>query len=153
LHQEQGNEMMVLDVCDPEFAAMSPESSVADAVQRMLELRAGAVVVVDSEKRVAGIFTERDVLSKVVLSGRAPAAIPLKDVMTTPVEMATEATTVSEALKVMLERHYRHLPVIDQDGRVLGVLSIRHVLHAYCDELTEELHELERRGSSHRTGG
>ena len=144
---------MVLDVCDPEFVAISPESSVADAVQRMLDSRAGAIAVVDSDKRVAGIFTERDVLSKVALSGRSPASIPLKEVMTTPVEMATQATTLAEALKVMLERHYRHLPVIDDDGRILGMLSIRHVLHAYCDELTHELHELESRRSSHGAGG
>ena len=59
--------------------------------------------------------------------------------MTTPVEMATRATTASEALATMVERHYRHLPIVDDDGRLLGMLSIRNVLQAQIDTLTSQL--------------
>ena len=55
------------------------------------------------------------------------------------VEMATEETTAAEAFKVMLERHYRHLPVVDDQGKVLGILSIRNILEARIDDLLEEL--------------
>jgi CBS domain-containing protein len=59
--------------------------------------------------------------------------------MTTPVEMATRATTAAEALATMVERHYRHLPIVDDDGRLLGMLSIRNLLQAQIDTLTRQL--------------
>jgi CBS domain-containing protein len=55
------------------------------------------------------------------------------------VEMATGETTAAEAFQVMLERHYRHLPVVDDQGRVLGILSIRNILEARIDDLLAEL--------------
>jgi CBS domain-containing protein len=105
----------------------------------MLEEHVGAVVVVDSQRIVAGIFTERDVLKRLALSGRDPKHTQVREMMTTPVELATAETTEAEALAVMLERHYRHLPVVDESGKLLGMLSIRHVLEARVDELLEQL--------------
>jgi CBS domain-containing protein len=95
--------------------------------------------VVDQEGRVAGIFTERDVLRKLSLSGRDPASTPVRDVMTTPVEMATLVTTAVEALATMVERHYRHLPVVGDEGKLLGMLSIRNLLQAKINDLTRQL--------------
>lgn len=131
--------MTVLELCDPEAAAVPIEASVADAIRMMLDKNSGAAAVVDSERRVAGIFTERDVLRKLALSGRDPEKTPLREFMTEAVELATTATTAGEALGTMVERHYRHLPVIDDDGKLLGMLSIRHVLQARIDDLTEQL--------------
>jgi CBS domain-containing protein len=65
--------------------------------------------------------------------------------MTTPVEMATEQTTEAEALVTMLERHYRHLPVVDARGRILGMASIRHVLQARIDDLLRQLDDAKAR--------
>jgi CBS domain-containing protein len=107
----------------------------------MLDRSVGAVAVVDENKRVAGIFTERDVLRHLSLSQRDPGSTPVREVMTTPVEMATRSTTPSEALATMVERHYRHLPIVDDDGRLLGVLSLRNVLQARIDVLTRQLDE------------
>jgi CBS domain-containing protein len=59
--------------------------------------------------------------------------------MTTPVEMATLRTKPGEALAIMLERHYRHLPIADEEGKLLGMLSIRHVLQWRVDDLAREL--------------
>ena len=131
--------MSVLLICERNPVAVSPETSVADTIRRMLEAGVGAVAVVDSERVMAGIFTERDVLKRVALSGKDPAATPVREMMTTPVEMATELTGEAEALAVMLERHYRHLPVVDNQGRLLGMLSIRHVLEARIDDLVQQL--------------
>jgi CBS domain-containing protein len=135
----KGNEMSVLQICEQAPASVSVESTVAEAIRQMIDAYAGAVAIIDSERVVAGIFTERDVLARVALSGRDPATTPVRDVMTTPVELATSATTEAEALSVMLERHYRHLPVVDDHGRLLGMLSIRHVLEARIDELVHQL--------------
>src|ERR1700758_3349238 len=136
--------MSVLELCDPEVAAVPVEASVADAIRLMLDHHVGAVGVVDSERRVAGIFTERDVLRKLALAGCDPETMPLRELMTTPVEMATESTGPGEALATMVERHFRHLPVVDRDGHLLGMLSIRHLLEWRIDDLSQELDSLEQ---------
>ena len=103
--------MSVLELCDPDVAAIKVEATAADAIRLMLDRHVGAVGVVDAEGRVAGIFTERDVLRKLALTGRNPELTPLRELMTTPVELATTSTRPGEALAIMLERHFRHLPV------------------------------------------
>ena len=90
-------------------------------------------------RHFAGIFTERDVLLRLSLGEHDPRKISVREVMTTPVEMATRATTAAEALATMVERHYRHLPVVDDDGRLLGMLSIRNVLQAQIDTRARQL--------------
>ena len=142
--------MTLLEMCDPDPPQVSVEATVADAIRTMLTQHVGAVGVVDQEGRIAGIFTERDVLRKLALSGRDPLQTPVLDVMTTPVELATLATTAAEALATMLERHYRHLPVVDDHGKMLGLLSIRNLLQAKIDDLTRQL---ERPGPGRPTGG
>jgi CBS domain-containing protein len=145
--------MNVLALCDPEAAAVPVEANVADAIRKMLDFHVGAVAVVDSEKRVAGIFTERDVLRKFSLSGRDPAKTPVRELMTTPVELATVATGPGEALLTMIERHFRHLPVADNNGKLLGMLSIRNLLEWRIEDLGRELGSLEQYVSNDSPGG
>lgn len=145
--------MGVLELCDPEIAAISAESTVADAIRMMLDHHVGAVGVIDTEKRVAGIFTERDVLRKFALTGVDPEKIPLREMMTTPVEMATEATGPGEALAIMVERHFRHLPVVDNEGRLRGMLSIRNILQWRVDSLAQELDSMEQYMANDGPGG
>ena len=145
--------MSVLEMCDPEAAAVSVEASAADAIRTMLDRHVGAVGVVDSEGRVAGIFTERDVLRKLALESHDPERTPVRDLMTTPVEMATLSTGPGEALSVMVERHFRHLPVVDNNGKLLGMLSIRNLLQSRIDELTQQLDSLEQYVSNDGPGG
>jgi len=131
--------MSLLEMCDPDPPKIRVEATVAEAIRTMLEQRVGAVGVVDSEGRVAGIFTERDVLRKLALTDLDPDKTPVRELMTTEVEMATLATTPAEALATMVERHYRHLPVVSDDGKLLGMLSIRNLLEAKIDDLTRQL--------------
>jgi CBS domain-containing protein len=145
--------MSVLELCDVEPAAVSPEASVADAIRTMLDRHVGAVAVVDSERRVAGIFTERDVLRKFALSGRDPESTPVRELMTTPVELATSETGSSEAFVTMVERHFRHLPVVDNSGKLLGMLSIRNLLEWRIEDLGRELESLEQYVSNDAPGG
>ena len=109
--------MAILHLCDKESAAVHPESTVAETIQLMLARRVGAVVVVDAN-RVVGIFTERDVLKKLALSGRDPEKVPVSELMTTPVETVSPQTSPDAALASMLEHHFRHLPVVDSSGRL-----------------------------------
>ena len=133
--------MNILEMCDADGASVPIEATAEQAIRTMLDRHVGAVAVLDENTRVAGIFTERDVLRRLSLSGREPAQTPVREVMTTPVEMATLDTTPGQALATMVERHYRHLPIVDDDGRLLGVLSIRNVLQARIDALTRQLDE------------
>lgn len=145
--------MSVLELCDLQAAAVSLEASAADAIHIMLDRRVGAVAVLDQERRVAGIFTERDVLRKLALSNRDPHDTPVRDLMTTPVELATLATGPGEALATMIDRHFRHLPIVDPDSRLLGMLSIRNVLQWRIDDLTQELDSLEQYVANDGPGG
>jgi CBS domain-containing protein len=145
--------MNVLQLCDSRVAAVTLEATVADAIRTMLECRVGAVGVVDREYRVAGIFTERDVLRRLALSRLDPEQTPVREMMTTPVEMATERTRPAEALVTMVERHFRHLPVVDSNCKLLGMLSIRNVLQWKIDGLTQELESLEQYVSNDGPGG
>ena len=145
--------MSILDLCDPEPAAVGLEATVADAIRTMLRQHVGAVGVVDSERRIAGIFTERDVLMKTSLSGRDPEHTSVREVMTTPVELATLSTGPGEAMATMVERHYRHLPVVDNESKLLGILSIRNLLEWRIDDLTQELDSLEQYVSNDGPGG
>ena len=131
--------MSLLQWCDEGPATVSVLASVEDAIRAMMDKDVGAVAVIDEQGVVAGMFTERDVLAKFALSGRAASKTPVRDMMSPIVEMATEETTPAEAFKVMLERHYRHLPIVDSQGKVLGILSIRNILEARIDDLLAEL--------------
>jgi len=131
--------MSLLEWCDEGPATVSVLATVEDAILMMMDKDVGAVAVIDEHGIVAGMFTERDVLAKFALSGRDPKTTPVRELMSPMVEMATDETTAAEAFKVMLERHYRHLPVVDDRGKVLGILSIRNILEARIDDLLAEL--------------
>ncbi|MGH9602664.1 MAG: CBS domain-containing protein [Terriglobales bacterium] len=145
--------MNILELCDEVPAAVTLSASVRDAIQTMLDNRVGAVAIVDENRRVAGIFTERDVLRKLALSGSDPAQTPVRNLMTTPVQMATVETTPGEALEVMVDRHIRHLPIADANGKLLGILSIRHLLQSRVDDLTSQLDSLETSLTNDAQGG
>jgi CBS domain-containing protein len=145
--------MSVLDLCDSEVAAVPVDASAAEAIRLMLSQRVGAVGVVDSDHKVAGIFTERDVLRKLALSGCDPEQTPVRELMTTPVELATLSTGPGEALATMIDRHFRHLPVVDGQGKLLGMLSIRNVLQWRIDDLSQELDSLEQYVANDGPGG
>ena len=131
--------MSILEMCDSEAASVLLVATAEEAIRTMLDRSVGAVVVVDENQRVAGVFTERDVMRRLALSGLDPGKTPVREIMTTPVEMATPDTSPGKALATMVERHYRHLPVVDENGRLLGMLSIRNLLEARIDALTREL--------------
>lgn len=145
--------MSVLELCDREVAAVGLDSTVADAINKMLDHHVGAVAIVDNEYRVAGMFTERDVLRKMSLTGLDPNTTLVRQLMTTPVEMATRSTGPGEALSTMLERHFRHLPVADDNGKLLGILSIRNLLEWRVEDLRHELDSLEQYVSNDGPGG
>ena len=98
-----------------------PETKVLDAVEKMNRERIGALLVCVSGELV-GIFTERDVLCRVVGERRDPATTRVVDVMTSDLVTVRSSTSVEEAMAIITERRFRHLPVID-DGALKGIVS------------------------------
>lgn len=131
--------MSIIEFCDEIPGGVPPEASVAEAVQLMLENAVGAVAIVDDDGVVIGMFTERDVLTRVAISGRDPAAIPVADVMSTTVFLAQAHTTPGEAFAAMVRGHVRHLPVVDEAGKLIGILPLRNLLQERVDDLAAEL--------------
>lgn len=101
--------------------SVAPEVTVLDAVRKMNEKRVGALLVCVSNELV-GIFTERDVLTRVVDAGRDPVTTKVVDVMTQEVVAVRSSTGIQDAMAVISERRFRHLPVVD-DGKLLGLVS------------------------------
>ena len=102
--------------------SVDPEDSVLDAVRKMNCEHVGAVLVC-IDGRMVGIFTERDVLCRVLDAGRNPGTTPVADVMTSEVVTVGPKTDVRDAMAVITERRTRHLPVVDGDD-LKGVVSI-----------------------------
>ena len=103
--------------------------TVLQAVKRMIEHKIGAVVVAEKDKLV-GIFTERDLMRRVVGEERDPAKTLVAEVMTEGVACGTLQTTVEEARTIMVNRRLRHLPIQDDKGALVGIVSITD-LNAY----------------------
>jgi CBS domain-containing protein len=133
--------MSILSICSDTPASVGLDATVAQTVEAMLAHRVGAAAVIDEHGVVAGIFTERDIMKKVVLSGQDPQTAPVRAFMSTPVLMALETISYAEALTTMLDNHHRHMPIVDENGRLLRILSIRNVLEKRIDVLVQELAE------------
>jgi len=103
--------------------SLGADVSVLHAAQFMSEHRIGALIVRDGE-RIAGMFSERDILQRVVAEGRDPTVTTVGDVMTVEVACCTPETSLEEARGAMKNRRIRHLPVVDGDDHLLGLISI-----------------------------
>ena len=143
--------MNLLKIAKP-AVTVSSKATVIDAINAMEEATVGAVVVVD-EGVIKGMFTERDVMSRIVLKKKTPGQTLIADVMTSPVLTISEESSPDDALKTMWERHFRHLPVVDANGKVLAMISIRHLLHLKVENLTQELDSLEAYITADGIGG
>jgi CBS domain-containing protein len=121
---------------------VTPEVRVIDAVAVMSENVVGAIAVT-VERKVVGIFTERDLMRRVVAAGRDPANTLISEVMTHPVETIQDATSVREAAAIMLSHHIRHLAIVDAAGDFLGLVAQRHLLYDLMGELELKVDDLQ----------
>lgn len=126
--------------------------SVLDAVAVMANNRVGAVAVVD-DGVLRGIFTERDLMLRVVKARRLAESTVVSDVMTADVKSVEDQCTADEAISLMLDGHLRHLPVLDPHGRVVGLLSIRGLLEEKVGDLSREVNSLEQYVANDAPGG
>ena len=120
---------------------VSARSSVADAIRSMHAEKVGSVVVPDAADCPAGIFTERDVVRMYADGDRDFDQIPVEGRMTCSVVLGRLSMSVDEALGLMTERRFRHLPVVE-DGKLLGLVSIGDLVKAKLSETAEEAQAL-----------
>ncbi len=127
-------------------------ATVQETVQAMVDARHGAAVVLEGTQ-LLGVFTERDVVRRVVHKGLDPKTTPVAEVMTRQVITVREDDDRSSVLKLMNEHHIRHLPVVDAEGRVLTIVSIRQLLRAEVQDLQQTVWSMVGATSADGAGG
>lgn len=130
----------ILDRKGRNVYSVAPTLSVADAVAEMNRNRVGSVLVLDGDK-IVGIFTERDVLRRVVGAGIDPKRTLVSEVMTAGVVTITSETSIDETMVLFTEKRFRHLPVVD-GGRLVGTISIGDVTRWMADAHRAEAEHL-----------
>lgn len=136
--------LTVRDLLDAKGVAVHTidhEASVLDAAEGMNQHRIGSLVVT-VRGNMAGIITERDILTRVVAAQRPPASTPVHQVMTSKVFTCSPATRLDELRKLMRERRIRHVPVTD-GGNLRGMISLGDLNHAKEETLIETIEYLE----------
>ena len=121
-----GDTIAILSAAEP--ICLRPTSTVGEAVQAMLARRQAGVLIVDADGRLTGIFTERDVLRRVVGVGRDVATTPLSAVMTPSPEALSAGQRVAYAVHCMSVAGYRTVPLVDADRRPIGVVTVTDVI-------------------------
>jgi len=123
-----------------EIHSVGPDTSVTECVRIMNTEKIGAILVMEGEK-LLGIFTERDALGKVLAASVDPARTKVSQVMTKDPYCITPMTTVGDAMEVVTQRRFRHLPVVE-DGKVLAVVSSGDLTHWLVKDQMGEVQEL-----------
>lgn len=134
----------ILMVKGPDVIVGSPAMTVREAARLMAQAKVGSIVI-QHNGQAAGMFTERDLLCRVVAPGKDPAVTALSEVMTSPIQSVGLADTILDCGAIMMRTHIRHLAVIE-DGSLVGMLSFRDVLAA---ELTQSRQALEESHIGH----
>jgi CBS domain-containing protein len=123
----------ILAVKGREIVSVGPETTLVRALELMGEKNVGAVLVLDAQGELAGIFSERDFARKIIVKGRALETTPVKEIMTSRVLYVNSETTISECMNLMTEKRTRHLPVLE-GGKPIGVVSIGDVVKEILSE-------------------
>jgi len=113
--------------------SLGPLASVRDAACAMTRANCGSVLIIEGAGPMVGILTERDLMTRVLAKGLDADATPVTQVMTRNPRCVAPETKVADAVVIMIERGFRHLPVLGEGGRVLGVFSARDALPREMD--------------------
>ena len=138
----------ILDRKGNDVATVDHDQTVLDAAKLMNTRHIGALVVTKGE-RVVGIFTERDILNRIVAAGVAPESTRVGDVMTAPMACACRDTKIAECRGVMTSKRIRHLPVVE-NGKLYGMISSGDILASEVEERQATIEYLQEYLHGHR---
>lgn len=123
--------MMTRDLMLKEVVTTFGNVSVNEVIELLFKRHIGSVVIVDNAQQCVGIFTERDAIR--IVAQNLPLDAPVEKVMTKNPFTVNEASTFEEAKKIIKLYKIRHLPVISIDGKLVGLISVRHILNELCE--------------------
>lgn len=127
-------------LADRNLYSVERSQTVFEVANRMAALHVGAILVLESGS-LCGIFSERDLMLRVVLAGRDPRTVPVGEVMTPNPTSVDESAPAEEAMEIMHQNNCRHLPVLRQ-GQVAGMISMRDLMYYDLDRKAEEIRHM-----------
>jgi CBS domain-containing protein len=125
------------------LAVVAPGDSVFHALTVMSQNNVGALLVLDGEQLV-GLFSERDYARKIILQGKTSKETLVSEIMSDKVAYVTPSSTLDECMALMTEKHFRHLPVLDEKNSVVGMISIGDLVKETISSQQFLIAELER---------
>jgi CBS domain-containing protein len=128
----------VLDHKGSTVETIRPDQTVRDLVQRLTERRIGALVVSEDGQRVLGMASERDVVNRLTADGPAILDSPVSAIMTTTITCTPVTATTADLMELMTNSRIRHVPVVDDDENLIGLVSIGDVVKSRLGELKDE---------------
>lgn len=114
---------------------LGPDASCLEAAALMRDENVGAVVVVDEEQRVLGVVTDRDLVLRVLSAGREPSSVALREVMTGEPIYLSQTRNLGQLLATMRDMGVRRVPVVDDDGRVRGLIAMDDLVMLLAEQL------------------
>jgi CBS domain-containing protein len=123
----------ILDAKGRDVLRIDGSATVLDAVKAMVEGNVGALIVTEGGQ-LAGIVTERDYMRRVTLEGRDERTTPVRDIMSAPFVYVAPDVTIDECMAIMTERRFRHLPVLEDENELVGIVSIGDVVKFQSQE-------------------
>jgi len=117
---------MVKHIMVEDVVAAKPNATIKDVVRTLYEKHVGSIVITDYDHKCVGIFTERDAIR--IIANEVPLDTPIDQVMTKNVVTIGEEASLEEARRIVMSHRIRHIPVVDQKGELVGLLSIRKLL-------------------------
>lgn len=125
-----------------DVATIGPDRTIGDAVGVLAEHRIGAVVVTDTEGTFIGMLSERDVVRQAALGDELDLATPVSEIMTTTLSTCRRTDRIEDLMQLMTDRRIRHLPVLDDDDQLSGIISIGDVVKERLSQLETEHEQL-----------
>ena len=136
--------MRVAEVMTRGVDPIAPDASVQEAATKMAELDVGALLV-GTDAALEGVITDRDIILRVVVEGRSPAEVPVREAMSASVFSCKEDDSVEAVLTEMRERQIRRMPVYDESGKAVGIVALSDLAKAFSGP--EQIQELLREAS------
>ncbi|MEN3372733.1 CBS domain-containing protein [Dechloromonas sp. ZS-1] len=125
------------------LAVVAPADTVFHALSVMAQNDVGALLVLDGE-RLVGIFSERDYARKIILQGKSSKETQVREIMSDRVVYVTPSATLDECMALMTQKHFRHLPILNDDQSVAGIISIGDLVKETISSQQFLIAELER---------
>lgn len=122
-------------------ASIEPSATVAQVVQTLHSKRIGAILIIDAAGQLCGIVSERDIVGALAEHGKEVLDMTAAQLMTSELQTATPRMTVNQAMEMMTEGRFRHIPVLD-DGKLVGLVSIGDVVKARISDQEQEVDSL-----------